>query len=227
MAKKLKDLGGKKYEEFSSISAAQKAGSIYYGKKLKSGEIEKKAAVLSTDLSKGQSLRSFINEKLKGSESTGANYKVKGAKKVRPKLRPKSSIDVLEQTSLDKSKTIPKSDIGRLTNPIPIAAKKKTKVNANPKANTYGGGQRRADSTSRRNTNVVLETNDVIKKTKAAVGSLPTIPFAKALTTASLAKNPRAAAQYHSFSGKEKKLVKTLFKEGLTFNQAVAQVYGG
>jgi len=89
MAKKLKDLGGKKYEEFSSISAAQKAGSIYYGKKLKSGEIKKKAAVLSTDLSKGQSLRSFINEKLKGSESTGANYKVKGAKNVRPKLRPK------------------------------------------------------------------------------------------------------------------------------------------
>tara|TARA_R110000803_G_C11895123_1_gene311401 strand:+ start:51 stop:869 length:819 start_codon:yes stop_codon:yes gene_type:complete len=92
MAKKLKDLGGKKYKEFSSISAAQKAGSIYYGKKLKSGKIEKKAAVLSTDLSKGQSLGSFMNEQLKGSKSTGANYKVKGIGKVRPKLRPKSGM---------------------------------------------------------------------------------------------------------------------------------------
>jgi len=118
MAKKLKDLGGKKYEEFSSISAAQKAGSIYYGKKLKSGEIKKKAAVLSTDLSKGQSLRSFMNEKLKGSESTGANYKVKSAKKIRPKLRPKS----VETNKLTEEQ----------------------KVNANPKDNTYRGGQRKA-----------------------------------------------------------------------------------
>jgi len=60
MAKKLKDLGGEKYKEFSSISAAQKAGSIYYSKGGK-----KMAAVLKRDLGKGQSLRSFMNEQLK------------------------------------------------------------------------------------------------------------------------------------------------------------------
>ena len=81
MAKKLKDLGGKKWEKYSSIKAAQEAGSIYYSK---SGK--KMAAVFKGDLGKGQSLRSFMNEQLKG----GANYKVKGPGKVRPKLRPKS-----------------------------------------------------------------------------------------------------------------------------------------
>ena len=81
MAKKLKDLGGKNWEKYSSISAAQKAGSIYYSKNNK-----KMAAVKASDLGKGQSLRSFMNEQLKG----GANYKVKGAGKVRPKLRPES-----------------------------------------------------------------------------------------------------------------------------------------
>jgi len=78
MAKKLKDLGGKKWEKYSSIKSAQEAGSIYYSKGGK-----KMAAVLKGDLGKGQSLRSFMNEKLKG----GANYKVKGIAKVRPKLR--------------------------------------------------------------------------------------------------------------------------------------------
>ena len=81
MAKKLKDLGGKNWEKYSSISAAQEAGSIYYSKNNK-----KMAAVKASDLGKGQSLRSFMNEQLKG----GANYKVKGTGKVRPKLRPKS-----------------------------------------------------------------------------------------------------------------------------------------
>ena len=81
MAKKLKDLGGKNWEKYSSISAAQEAGSIYYSKNNK-----KMAAVKASDLGKGQSLRSFMNEQLKG----GANYKVKGIGKVRPKLRPKS-----------------------------------------------------------------------------------------------------------------------------------------
>ena len=71
MAKKLKDLGGKKYKEFSSISAAQKAGSIYYGKKLKSGKIKKMAAVLTSDLGKGQSLNSFMNKQLKSSRAAG------------------------------------------------------------------------------------------------------------------------------------------------------------
>jgi len=234
--KKLKDLGGKKYKEFSSISAAQKAGSIYYGKKLKSGKIEKKAAVLSTDLSKGQSLRSFMNEKLKGSKSTGANYKVKGIGKVRPKLRPKSSIDVLEQTGHDKSKTILKVDTGRkdkpvivLTNTNPIPIKKKSEVNANPKNNTYGragmskdeykkkfmgGGQRRAASTPIK----ISESDRKDLKTK--------LSFVKVLSRESVAGST-AAARYTSFSAKEKKLVKTLFNEGLTFKQAVAQVYGG
>ena len=82
MAKKLKDLGGKKWEKYSSIKAAQEAGSIYYSK---SGK--KMAAVFKGDLGKGQSLRSFMNEQFKG----GANYKVKGPGKVRPKLRPKST----------------------------------------------------------------------------------------------------------------------------------------
>ena len=81
MAKKLKDLGGKNWEKYSSISAAQEAGSIYYSKNNK-----KMAAVKASDLGKDQSLRSFMNEQLKG----GANYKVKGTGKVRPKLRPKS-----------------------------------------------------------------------------------------------------------------------------------------
>jgi len=71
MAKKLKDLGGEKYKEFSSISAAQKAGSIYYGKKLKSGKIKKMAAVLTSDLGKGQSLNSFMNKQLKSSRAAG------------------------------------------------------------------------------------------------------------------------------------------------------------
>lgn len=78
MAKKLKDLGGNKWEKYSSIKSAQEAGSIYYSKGGK-----KMAAVLKGDLGKDQSLRSFMNEKLKG----GANYKVKGKDKVRPKLR--------------------------------------------------------------------------------------------------------------------------------------------
>jgi len=78
MAKKLKDLGGKKWEKYSSIKAAQEAGSIYHSK---SGK--KMAAVFKGDLGKGQSLRSFMNEQFKG----GANYKVKGKDKVRPKLR--------------------------------------------------------------------------------------------------------------------------------------------
>ena len=82
MTKKLKDLGGKKWEKYSSIKAAQEAGSIYYSK---SGK--KMAAVFKEDLGKGQSLRSFMNEQFKG----GANYKVKGPGKVRPKLRPKST----------------------------------------------------------------------------------------------------------------------------------------
>ena len=60
MAKKLKDLGGKKWEKYSSIKAAQEAGSIYYSKGGK-----KMAAVLKGDLGKGQSLRSFMNEQLK------------------------------------------------------------------------------------------------------------------------------------------------------------------
>jgi len=71
MAKKLKDLGGEKYKEFSSISAAQKAGSIYYGKKLKSGKIKKMAAVLTSDLGKGQSLNSFMNKQLKSFRAAG------------------------------------------------------------------------------------------------------------------------------------------------------------
>jgi len=71
MAKKLKDLGGEKYKEFSSISAAQKAGSIYYGKKLKSGKIKKMAAVLTSDLGKGQSLNLFMNKQLKSSRAAG------------------------------------------------------------------------------------------------------------------------------------------------------------
>jgi len=71
MAKKLKDLGGEKYKKFSSISAAQKAGSIYYGKKLKSGKIKKMAAVLTSDLGKGQSLNSFMNKQLKSSRAAG------------------------------------------------------------------------------------------------------------------------------------------------------------
>lgn len=60
MAKKLKDLGGKKWEKYPSIKAAQEAGSIYYSKGGK-----KMAAVFKTDLGKGQSLRSFMNEQLK------------------------------------------------------------------------------------------------------------------------------------------------------------------
>tara|TARA_R110000796_G_C14360529_1_gene412738 strand:- start:52 stop:702 length:651 start_codon:yes stop_codon:yes gene_type:complete len=60
MAKKLKDLGGKKWEKYPSIKAAQEAESIYYSKGGK-----KMAAVLKGDLGKGQSLRSFMNEQLK------------------------------------------------------------------------------------------------------------------------------------------------------------------
>ena len=60
MAKKLKDLGGNKWEKYSSIKSAQEAGSIYYSKGGK-----KMAAVLKGDLGKGQSLRSFMNEQLK------------------------------------------------------------------------------------------------------------------------------------------------------------------
>jgi len=71
MVKKLKDLGGEKYKKFSSISTAQKAGSIYYGKKLKSGKIKKMAAVLTSDLGKGQSLNSFMNKQLKSSSAAG------------------------------------------------------------------------------------------------------------------------------------------------------------
>ena len=44
MAKKLKDLGGKNWEKYSSISAAQEAGSIYYSKNNK-----KMAAVKASD----------------------------------------------------------------------------------------------------------------------------------------------------------------------------------
>jgi len=71
MAKKLKDLGGDKWEKYSSIKAAQKAGSIYYGKKLKSGKVKQMAAVLTSDLGKGQSLNSFMNEQLKSSSAAG------------------------------------------------------------------------------------------------------------------------------------------------------------
>ena len=60
MAKKLKDLGGNKWEKYSSIKSAQEAGSIYYSKGGK-----KMAAVLKGDLGKGQSLRSFMNKQLK------------------------------------------------------------------------------------------------------------------------------------------------------------------
>ena len=71
MAKKLKDLGGDKWTKYSSIKAAQKAGSIYYGKKLKSGKVKQMAAVLTSDLGKGQSLNSFMNEQLKNSSAAG------------------------------------------------------------------------------------------------------------------------------------------------------------
>ena len=71
MAKKLKDLGGDKWTKYSSIKAAQKAGSIYYGKKLKSGKVKQMAAVLNSDLGKGQSLNSFMNEQLKNSSAAG------------------------------------------------------------------------------------------------------------------------------------------------------------
>ena len=71
MAKKLKDLGGDKWEKYSSIKAAQKAGSIYYGKKLKSGKVKQMAAVLTSDLGKGQSLNSFMNKQLKSSRAAG------------------------------------------------------------------------------------------------------------------------------------------------------------
>ena len=45
MAKKLKDLGGNKWEKYSSIKSAQEAGSIYYSKGGK-----KMAAVLKLSL---------------------------------------------------------------------------------------------------------------------------------------------------------------------------------
>lgn len=72
MAKKLKDLGGKKWEKYPSIKAAQEAGSIYYSKGGK-----KMAAVFKTDLRKGQSLRSFMNEQLKAPTKKKIKVKVK------------------------------------------------------------------------------------------------------------------------------------------------------
>ena len=71
MAKKLKDLGGKKWEKYSSIKSAQEAGSIYYSKGGK-----KMAAVLKGDLGKGQSLRSFMNEQLKAPTKRKTNMSV-------------------------------------------------------------------------------------------------------------------------------------------------------
>tara|TARA_R110002110_G_C13156620_1_gene691305 strand:+ start:43 stop:693 length:651 start_codon:yes stop_codon:yes gene_type:complete len=72
MAKKLKDLGGKKWEKYSSIKSAQEAGSIYYSKGGK-----KMAAVLKGDLGKGQSLRSFMNKQLKAPTKKKIKVEVK------------------------------------------------------------------------------------------------------------------------------------------------------
>lgn len=72
MAKRLKDLGGKKWEKYSSIKSAQEAGSIYYSKGGK-----KMAAVLKGDLGKGQSLRSFMNEQLKAPTKKKIKVEVK------------------------------------------------------------------------------------------------------------------------------------------------------
>lgn len=77
MAKKLKDLGGNKWEKYSSIKSAQEAGSIYYSKGGK-----KMAAVLKGDLGKGQSLRSFMNEQLKAPTKKKIKVEVKAGGQV-------------------------------------------------------------------------------------------------------------------------------------------------
>lgn len=77
MTKKLKDLGGNKWEKYSSIKSAQEAGSIYYSKGGK-----KMAAVLKGDLGKGQSLRSFMNEQLKAPTKKKIKVEVKAGGQV-------------------------------------------------------------------------------------------------------------------------------------------------
>ena len=200
MVKKLKDLGGKKWEKYSSIKAAQKAGSIYYGKKLKSGKVKQMAAVLKRDLGKGQSLNSFMNEQLKGSKSTGANYKVKGIEKVRPKLRPKpADRGDIKVSNLDaKGNSRPGFDRFKKGKKIRDIVEPALKANVKNKKPFE------------------LERKDLKQK----------FSFVKTLSTEARADST-AAARYVSFSKVEKKLVKTLFQEGLTFKQAVAQVYGG